>query len=79
MLKILTSLHKRLAAETHLADGEFLEVTVNREEFLKLRRRTRIPVISKRGGQHIKPGQTEMKNSASHDVFCCAVHEDLEI
>jgi len=46
-------LHKRLAAETHLADGEFLKVAVNREEFLKLWRRTGIPVISKRGGgQH---------------------------
>jgi hypothetical protein len=58
-------LHKWLATETHLADGEFLEVAVNREEFLKLRGRTRIPVISKRDGQHIKPEQTEMKKSAS--------------
>jgi hypothetical protein len=38
LLKILT-LHKWLAAETHLADGEFLEVAINREEILKLRRR----------------------------------------
>jgi len=51
--------------ETHLVDGEFLEVAVNREEFLKLRERTRIPVISKRDGQQIKPGQKEIKNSAS--------------
>jgi hypothetical protein len=65
LLKILTSLHKWLAAETHLADGEFLEIAVNREELLKLRGRTRIPVTSKRDGQRIKPGQTEMKNSAS--------------
>jgi hypothetical protein len=28
-LKILTSLHTRLAAETHLAGGEVLEVLVN--------------------------------------------------
>ena len=56
LLKILTSLHKWLAAETHLADGEFLEVAVNREEFLKLRRRTRVPVICNRDGQHFKPG-----------------------
>ena len=65
LLKILTSFHKWLAAETHVADGEFLEVAVNREEFLKLRGRTRIPVISRREDQHFKPGQTEMKNSAS--------------
>jgi hypothetical protein len=25
--------HTRLAAETHLADGEFLQVAANREEF----------------------------------------------
>jgi hypothetical protein len=30
------SVHTRLAAETHLADGEFLQVAVNREEYLKL-------------------------------------------
>jgi hypothetical protein len=54
-LKISMSLHTRLVAETHLADGEFLQVAVNREEFLKLRGRTRIPVVSKRNGQHFKP------------------------
>jgi hypothetical protein len=27
-------LHKGLAVETHLADGEFLQVAVNREKFL---------------------------------------------
>jgi hypothetical protein len=41
-----------LAAETHLADGEFLQVAVNREEYLKLQGRIGIPVISKRGGQN---------------------------
>jgi len=52
---ISTSWHKRLAAETHLADGEFLQVAVNREEFLKLWGTTGIEVISKRGGQIFKP------------------------
>jgi len=47
------SLHIWLAAETHLADGELLQVAVNREEFLKLRGRIRIPVVSKRGGQYL--------------------------
>jgi hypothetical protein len=53
--KISMSVHTRLAAETHLADGEFLQVAVNKEEFLKLREKTRIPVVSKRDGQHFKP------------------------
>jgi hypothetical protein len=35
-LKISMSLHTWFAAETHHADGEFLQVAVNREEFLKL-------------------------------------------
>jgi hypothetical protein len=35
-LKISTSLHKWLAAETDLVDGEFMQVAVNREEFQKL-------------------------------------------
>jgi len=41
-----TSLHTWLAAKTHLADGELLQVAVNRKEFLKLRGRSRIPVLS---------------------------------
>jgi hypothetical protein len=49
-----TYLHNRLVAETHLADGEFLHVIENREEFMKLLGRTRIPVTSKRDGQHFK-------------------------
>jgi hypothetical protein len=35
-LNISVSLHTRLAAETHRAVGEFLQVAVNREEFLTL-------------------------------------------
>jgi hypothetical protein len=54
-LKVLTSLNNWLAAETHPADGQLLQGAVNREEFLKLGRRTRIPVISKRAGEHFKP------------------------
>jgi hypothetical protein len=53
-LNILMSLHTQLAAETHLADGEFLQVAVNREEFLKLRGRTQMPVVSKRDGHQIQ-------------------------
>jgi hypothetical protein len=54
-LKISTSLHTRLAAVTHPAVGEFLHVAVNRAEILTLREGTRIPVVSKRDGQHFKP------------------------
>ena len=53
-LKISISVHMWLVAETTLADEEVLQTAGNREEFLKLRGRTRIPVISKRGGQHFK-------------------------
>ena len=38
-LNISMFLHTRLATETHPADGQFLQVALNREEFLKLRRR----------------------------------------
>jgi hypothetical protein len=34
-LKISMSVHKWLAAETHLAEAELLQVAVNREEILK--------------------------------------------
>ena len=55
VLNISMSVHTWLAAETHLADGEFLQVAVNRKEFLKLRGRTRIPVVAKRDGKDLKP------------------------
>jgi len=56
-LKISTSLRTRLAAERDLAEGEFLGVRLNREEFLKLRGRTRIPVISKIDGSTPNPNK----------------------
>ena len=52
---ISLSWHTRLATETHPADGEFLQVAVNREEFFKLLGRTRILVTAKIGGLHFKP------------------------
>jgi hypothetical protein len=67
-VKISTTVHTRLAADTHLADREFLRAAVNREEFLKLRGRTRISVISKRDGLHLEPEYTEIKDK----VFCRA-------
>jgi hypothetical protein len=50
--------NKYLAAETHLADGNFVKEAVNREEFLKLRVRTGIPEIHNRDRQHFKPELT---------------------
>jgi hypothetical protein len=54
VLKISLSWHTPLAAKTHSADGEFLQVAVNREELLTLLGRTRIPVTAKRDGLHFK-------------------------
>ena len=48
-------MHQQLATETHLADGQSLQVAVNREEFLKLRGRPRIPAIYKTDGKNFKP------------------------
>jgi hypothetical protein len=53
-VKVSRTLHTRLVAATHTADGELLQVAVNREEFLKLQERTRVPVLSKRDRQHFK-------------------------
>ena len=38
--------------QKHIEKTEILQVTVNREEFLKLRGQTRIPVLSERDGEH---------------------------
>ena len=51
----------KLAAGTHPADGEFLQVAVNREEVLKFRERTGIPMLFKRDGQHFKPERNRNK------------------
>jgi hypothetical protein len=63
--KITMCVHTRLAAEKTSTRPEFLQAAVNSEEFLKLRGRTRIPLVSKTDEQHFKPGQTEIKNKAS--------------
>jgi hypothetical protein len=49
-----TSLYIRLTAETHQAEGQFLQATLKREESLKLLGSTRTPVISNRDRQHLK-------------------------
>jgi len=46
-----TSLHTKLAAQMHLADGHFVRVMEKGEKLLKLWGRTRIPIASKENGQ----------------------------
>jgi len=38
-----------------------LQAAVNKEEFLKFRERTEMPILFKRDGQHFKPEKTEIK------------------
>lgn len=45
--------YQHISAESVLK--KFLQAAVNKEEFLELRGRTRIPVAFKRDGQHFKP------------------------
>jgi len=65
LLKISLSWQTRLAAETHSADGEFLQVAVNSEKLHKLLGRTRLAVTAKRDGLHFKTEKTEIKNNRS--------------
>jgi hypothetical protein len=51
-----------LTTEAHSLDREFLQIAVNREEFLKLRGRTLLPVISKKDNQHSELECTEKEN-----------------
>jgi hypothetical protein len=53
--KVSATLPTWLVAEIHIADQEILQVAVNRKEFLKLRIKPRLPVISKSDGEHFKP------------------------
>jgi hypothetical protein len=52
-----TSLQTTLAAEAHLAEGQFLleEQTLNIEKSLIYRRGTRRPAVSKTEGQNLYP------------------------
>jgi hypothetical protein len=52
-----TSLQTTLAAEAHLAEGQFLleEQTLNIEKPLIYRTGTRRPTVSKTEGQHLDP------------------------
>jgi hypothetical protein len=54
---ISTSLQATLAADAHLAEGQFLngEQTLNRAKSLIYQAGTRRPTISKTEGQNLKP------------------------
>jgi hypothetical protein len=60
-LKTSPFFHTLLEGDMHPADGEIVHLAVNREEFVKLRGRTRIPVVSSNDGQQFKPEQTNEK------------------
>ena len=49
-----TSLQAQIAVETLLANGEVLQVQVIGDKFLKLRGKTRKPVMSKGDAQNFK-------------------------
>jgi hypothetical protein len=59
--KHIDILHKRLAAERHLAGGQFQQVAENGEEFLKLRETTRTAVISRTGGNTLNLSKQKYK------------------
>ena len=50
--KTSASLHTRLATEMHPAGELWQQVAVNRDEFLKLRGKTRMPLLFKRDEIH---------------------------
>jgi hypothetical protein len=51
------TLHTVFLTDAHLAEGQVLreEPTVNRGKSLKFRVETRMPTVSSKEGQHLKP------------------------
>jgi len=54
-LKILTSLHTRLAAETYLVDGRFLQVATNMGGVSEITRKNSNTSNIQKKPQHFKP------------------------
>jgi hypothetical protein len=50
-----TSSQTKLRAETLIENGGFIRLTVDREEYLKLRVRTRMPVIPQKREEEFEP------------------------
>jgi hypothetical protein len=64
-LKISIALQTALAAETHLAEGQWLEEQLNMVKLSMFREGTRMPTVSRREGQHLAPLKAFIKNKAS--------------
>jgi hypothetical protein len=73
VLEMSSSSYTYLTAETYLWVTEFLQIAVNWEDFLILRRRTRITVISKKkkDGQNFKPNTQKKENVLRENFLLC--------
>jgi hypothetical protein len=65
VLKISARLQTVFAAETHLAEGQWLEENVNTVKLRMFRAGTRMPIVSRTKGQHLAQLKTFIKNKAS--------------
>jgi hypothetical protein len=64
-LKISVNFQTALAAETHLAEGKWLEEQLNVVKLRMFRVGTRMPTVSRRDGQNLTPLKIFIKNKAS--------------
>jgi hypothetical protein len=64
-LNISVHLQSAFAAETRLAEGQWLEEQLNWVKLRMFRVGTRIPTVSRAEGQHLAPLKTFIKNKAS--------------
>jgi hypothetical protein len=65
LLKIFINLQTALAADTHLADGQWLTEQLNVVKLRMFRVGTRRPTISRTEGQYLVPQKKFIKNIAS--------------
>jgi hypothetical protein len=65
LLKISIDLQTALAADTHLAEGQWLTEQLNLVKLGMFRVRTRRPTVSRTEGQYFVPQKAFIKNSAS--------------
>jgi hypothetical protein len=65
LLKISVHLIISFAADTHLAEGQWLKEQLNVVKLRIFRVGTRMPAVSMREGQYLVPLKTFIKNNAS--------------
>jgi hypothetical protein len=65
LLKISVDLQTEFAADTHLAEGQWLKEQLNVVKLRMFRVGTRMPTVSRTEGQCLVPLKTFIKNSAS--------------